>query len=64
MTFEQLQHFLAIAKYKNYSIAAEESFVSQSSLSKQIKALEEELGFKLFDRTTRNIELTEGERNL
>ncbi|BFL48639.1 LysR family transcriptional regulator [Lactonifactor longoviformis] len=60
MTFEQLQHFLAIAKYKNYSIAAEESFVSQSSLSKQIKALEEELGFKLFDRTTRNIELTEG----
>lgn len=44
MTIEQLQYFMAIVKYKNFSTAAEECYISQSSLSKQIKALEQELG--------------------
>ena len=53
MTIEQLQYFMAIVKYKNFSTAAEECYISQSSLSKQIKALEQELGgVELFDRNT------------
>jgi DNA-binding transcriptional LysR family regulator len=58
MTFEQLDCFLAVVKYMNFSVAAEETCVSQSTLSKQIKALETELGRKLFERSTRHISIT------
>ena len=59
MTIEQLQYFMAIAKYKNFSTAAEECYISQSSLSKQIKALEQELGgVELFDRNTKKLDIT------
>lgn len=59
MTIEQLHYFMALVKYKNFSIAAEESYISQSSLSKQIKALEQELGnVELFDRNTKKLEVT------
>lgn len=60
MTIEQLQYFMAIVKYKNFSTAAEECYISQSSLSKQIKALEQELGgIELFKRNTKRLEITE-----
>lgn len=55
----QLEYFLSIEKYNNFAMAAEENYISQSSLSKQIKALEQELGLELFDRNTRNVKLTE-----
>lgn len=58
MEIDQLKYFLAVAKYKHFTMAAEEICISQSYLSKQIKALEQELGVKLFDRNTRNIYLT------
>ncbi len=58
ITIEQMTYFLAIEKYKSFSIASHELCISQSSLSKQIKALEIELDTKLFDRNTRNISLT------
>lgn len=58
MTLEQLQYFLAVEKYMNFSIAADDLCVSQSSLSKQIKAIENELSVTLFNRNTRNITLT------
>lgn len=58
MTLQQLDYFLAIAKYEKFTTAANELFISQSSLSKQILSLERELGVKLFTRNTRNIELT------
>ena len=59
MTIDQLQYFMAIVKYKNFSVAAEECYISQSSLSKQIKALEQELGdVALFDRNTKKLEIT------
>ena len=59
MTIEQLQYFMAIVKYKNFSTAAEECYISQSSLSKQIKALEQELGgVELFDRNTKKLDIT------
>lgn len=59
ITIEQLKYFLAVEKYKNFSVASYELCISQSSLSKQIKALENELDTILFDRTTRNITLTD-----
>jgi LysR family transcriptional activator of glutamate synthase operon len=58
MTLRQLNYFLAIVKCDKYTTAANELYISQSSLSKQILSLERELGVKLFNRNTRNIELT------
>lgn len=58
MTLQQLGYFLAIVKYDKFTTAANELYISQSSLSKQILSLERELGVKLFTRNTRNIELT------
>jgi len=58
MTFAQLEYFLAIARTKKFCQAAELAYVSQSSLSKQIKALEEELGVELFVRSPSGAELT------
>lgn len=59
MTIEQLKYFITLVKYKNFSVAAEECYISQSSLSKQIKALEQEIGgVKLFDRNTKKLEIT------
>jgi LysR family transcriptional activator of glutamate synthase operon len=59
MTLNQIIYFLAIAKQKNFSRAAANMFISQSSLSKQIKAIENELGVILFFRNKHQIELTE-----
>jgi len=58
MTIEQLQFFLMIEKLKSFSEAANELYISQSTLSKHIKALEKQLGYKLFERTTRKIQIT------
>jgi LysR family transcriptional regulator, transcription activator of glutamate synthase operon len=59
MEIQQLKFFLEIVRYKNFTIAASELCISQSSLSKHIKALEVELGVKLLDRSTRKVKLTE-----
>ena len=58
MNLAQLEYVLAIARSGNFSRAAEELYVSQSSLSKQIKALEEELGVVLFVRGSAGVTLT------
>jgi len=58
VNFAQLEYFLAVARSKNFSRAAEDSYVSQSCLSKQIKALEEELGVELFVRSSAGVSLT------
>lgn len=55
MEFHQLQYVVEVAKHRHFSRAAEEICVSQSSLSQQITKLEDELGIKLFDRTTRTV---------
>lgn len=59
MTFEHLEYFLLVEKYKSFSRAAEENYLSQPTLSKQIKALEKEVGVTLFVRNARSVELTE-----
>lgn len=59
MTITQLQYVLAVAEYKNFTLAAEKSFVTQPTLSMQIQKIEEELGIQIFDRTKKPIQLTE-----
>ena len=59
MELMQLRYFLALSKTKNFSRAAEEMFVTQPTLSQQIKKLEDELGVELFKRSTRSVTLTE-----
>ena len=58
MTLKQLKAFLVLARVLNYANAADELCLSQSALSLSIKSLEEELGGKLFKRTTRRVELS------
>lgn len=59
----QLRMFLALSLSLNFSRTAEQFFVTQPSLSKAIRDLEEEWGLRLFDRSTRSVKLTEsGER--
>jgi len=59
MQIKQAQYFLAVTKAGSFSVAADELYISQSSLSKQIIALEKELDLILFDRSKRKVALTE-----
>ena len=58
MTIIQLEYLLAVANCGSFSVAAEHCFVTQPALSMQIKALEEELGVVLLDRTKKPINPT------
>lgn len=59
----QIRYFLSLAQKLNFSEVAQEFYISQSAVSKQIAALEEELGFPLFYRSTHRVSLTPcGER--
>lgn len=53
-----MRYALAIAEEKSFTRAAERCFVVQSALSRQIKALESELGVTIFARTSRKVEVT------
>ena len=59
MTIEQLACFQAITEHDTFLKAADSLHISQSSLSKQLKKLEEELGIQLIDRSKRSASLTE-----
>lgn len=59
MTIIQLEYLLAVVNYGSFSHAAERSFVTQPSLSMQIKNLEEELGVILLDRSKKPVMLTQ-----
>ena len=58
MTVKQLQAFLAVASCGNFADAAARMFLSQPALSLIIKGFEDELGGKLFLRSTRRVQLT------
>ena len=64
MEIRTLRYFLEVAREENMSKAAERLHVSQSTLSKQLRKLEEELGKKLFLRHSFSIELTDEGRLL
>lgn len=59
MTIIQLEYFLSVANCGSFSQAAEHCFVTQPSLSMQVKALEEELGVILLDRSKKPVIPTE-----
>lgn len=65
VTFRQLNAFVSVARYKSFTKAADELHLTQSSLSGLIKEMERQLDITLFDRTTRQIHLSDaGERLL
>mgnify|MGYP000877822993 FL=1 len=65
MELQQLKGFLSVARHGCFSVAAKKTFRSQPAVSLQVKALEEELGVKLFDRISpRKVVLTEEGRIL
>jgi len=57
-TSKQLRGFHLVARLGNFAKAAEALFITPSGLSVQIRQLEKQLGFRLFDRTTRHVALT------
>ena len=59
MTIIQLEYLLAVANCGSFSLAAEHCFVTQPSLSMQVKSLEEELGVVLLDRSKKPVIPTE-----
>ena len=59
MNYNYLRYFSVLAELEHYTLAAARLEISQPSLSSAIRSLEDELGVKLFEKTGRNIRLTE-----
>ena len=59
MTIKQIHYFIAVAETKSFTNAARNYFIAQTAMSQQISALEKELGFLLFHRSNRSVELTQ-----
>lgn len=59
MELQHLKEFVVLERIRNYSLAADELYTTEATLSRHIKALEKELANSLFVRTTRRVELTE-----
>ena len=58
MNLRDLKYLVALADHKHFGRAAAACFISQPTLSTQIRKLEDELGVPLVDRTTRRVKLT------
>ncbi len=58
VTIKQIEYFLAVAKYLNYTKASQELFIAQSTLSKQISLFESNINVQLFVRDRRSVKLT------
>lgn len=62
MELRDIKSFIEVASHKSFTKAAAHSYLTQPSLSKAVKKLEEELHVELFDRSTRNLRLTDAGR--
>lgn len=58
MLYRQIRCFLEVANCLSFTVAAKNLYMTQQAVTKQIAALEEDLGVKLFQRTTRSVTLT------
>lgn len=58
MNMLQIKYFLTVAKYLNFTNAANSLYISQPALSKQIQMIEKEVGCILFIRTSRHVKMT------
>lgn len=64
-SFSELNAFMSVAEHSSFAVAAKHLGISRSSLSEAIRTLEEKLGVRLLNRTTRSVAVTEaGERLL
>ncbi|MEK7492119.1 MAG: LysR family transcriptional regulator, partial [Pseudomonadota bacterium] len=59
VSLPQLKAFAAVARQKSFTRAAAELGLTQSAISRSVRELEEEIDQRLFDRTTRQVELTD-----
>lgn len=64
VTLRQLRAFLAVTRTGSFTLAAESLYITQSALSGLIKELEQGLGVRLLDRSTRRIQLSEVGRGI
>ena len=64
MTITQLQYVLAVAEYRNFTLAAEKCFVTQPTLSMQVQKLEDELEIQIFDRGKKPISVTDAGKKI
>ena len=62
MDIRQLTYFISVAMHLNFTEAAKHHYVAQSAISNQIADLESQLGFQLFHRTKRSVQLTSAGR--
>jgi DNA-binding transcriptional LysR family regulator len=58
MNLQHIKYFLELSRELHFWNTSEKMFITQSALSRHIKALEEELGFPLFERNKRSVKLT------
>ena len=59
MNTEELKTFIYLSKVKNFTLAAEQLFIAQSTVTNRISELEKEVGKRLFSRGSKTVTLTE-----